>query len=236
MLYDLSPRIDSSTPVWPGDTPYGCSLAWSIENGAPVNVTTLHTTPHLGSHIDAPFHFDSRSAAASAADLIWGRLCWSQCHHHGAAAAPPASTSSAPTPAHPHRLGRRRHPLPEDFCPRAGDRRAAATRRLAGGSRLAWVDLHLRRSTPTRRWRGNVDPRGLLLRGTPRASANIALPLRLAGSARLTGAGGASCAPLRHRPSARGSPPAPGGAMRLLQPFNGSGWPPQRCGSQRRQR
>ncbi len=65
MIYDLSPRVDSSTPVWPGDTPYSCTLAWAIANGASVNVTTLHTTPHVGAHVDAPFHFDSQGATAA---------------------------------------------------------------------------------------------------------------------------------------------------------------------------
>ncbi len=65
MLYDLSPRIDPTTPVWPGDTPYLCQPAWSIESGSSVNVTTLHSTPHVGAHIDAPFHFDSRGETAA---------------------------------------------------------------------------------------------------------------------------------------------------------------------------
>src|SRR4029453_17633870 len=65
MLYDLSPRIDAQTPVWPGDTPYSCTLAWSMKNGASVNVTTLHTTPHVGAHIDAPFHFDPDGETAA---------------------------------------------------------------------------------------------------------------------------------------------------------------------------
>jgi arylformamidase len=65
MLYDLSPRIDSQAPVWPGDTPYSCQPAWTIEGGSSVNVTTLHTTPHVGAHIDAPFHFDSSGATAA---------------------------------------------------------------------------------------------------------------------------------------------------------------------------
>jgi arylformamidase len=65
MLYDLSPRIEPTTPVWPGDMPYRCVPAWSIESGAAVNVTTLHSTPHVGAHVDAPFHFDSGGATAA---------------------------------------------------------------------------------------------------------------------------------------------------------------------------
>ena len=67
MLYDLSPVIDAGTPVWPGDTPFSCRLAWSIATGAAVNVGALTTTTHLGSHTDAPFHF--HPDGATAADL-----------------------------------------------------------------------------------------------------------------------------------------------------------------------
>ena len=67
MLYDLSPVIDAGTPVWPGDTPFSCRLSWSIAAGASVNVGALNSTTHLGSHIDAPFHF--HPDGATAADL-----------------------------------------------------------------------------------------------------------------------------------------------------------------------
>jgi arylformamidase len=60
MLYDLSPVIRTETPVWPGDTPYAARLAWSMAEGASVNVSAMTTTPHLGSHADAPFHTEAR--------------------------------------------------------------------------------------------------------------------------------------------------------------------------------
>jgi arylformamidase len=60
MLYDISPTIRMDTPVWPGDTPFQARLAWSIAEGASVNVTALETTLHLGSHADAPFHTEPR--------------------------------------------------------------------------------------------------------------------------------------------------------------------------------
>ena len=56
MLYDISPPVDAGTPVWPGDTPFRCELAWKIADGASVNVSAITTTPHLGAHADAPFH------------------------------------------------------------------------------------------------------------------------------------------------------------------------------------
>ena len=66
-LYDLSPRIAPGFPVWPGDTPFACRLTWSLAEGASVNLSALTTTPHLGSHADAPFH--TEPDGATAADL-----------------------------------------------------------------------------------------------------------------------------------------------------------------------
>jgi len=60
MLYDLSPTIRPETPVWPGDTPFGSRLTLATAAGAPVNLSAITTTLHLGSHADAPFHVDGR--------------------------------------------------------------------------------------------------------------------------------------------------------------------------------
>ena len=60
MLYDLSPTIRPETPVWPGDTPFQCRLTGRIAEGASVNLSAITTTPHLGSHADAPFHTEAR--------------------------------------------------------------------------------------------------------------------------------------------------------------------------------
>ena len=65
MLYDLSPAIDAGIPVWPGDTPFSCRMAWSMAEGATVNVGAITSTTHLGSHTDAPFHFDLEGATAA---------------------------------------------------------------------------------------------------------------------------------------------------------------------------
>jgi arylformamidase len=65
MMYDLSPTIRVGVPVWPGDTPYASRLAWSMSEGASVNVSVIETTPHLGSHADAPFHTEERGDGAA---------------------------------------------------------------------------------------------------------------------------------------------------------------------------
>ena len=60
MLYDLSPTIRPGFPVWPGDTAFESRLTWAMAEGSTVNVSALITTPHLGSHADAPVHTDER--------------------------------------------------------------------------------------------------------------------------------------------------------------------------------
>jgi len=61
-IYDLSPRIDGSTPVWPGDTPFSSRLVCRLADGDTVNLSSLTTTPHLGSHADAPLHTEADGA------------------------------------------------------------------------------------------------------------------------------------------------------------------------------
>lgn len=60
MIYDLSPILRPETPVWPGDTAFQSRLVWSLAEGASVNLSAITTTPHLGSHADAPFHTEPR--------------------------------------------------------------------------------------------------------------------------------------------------------------------------------
>lgn len=60
MLYDLSPTLRPETPVWPGDTPFQLRWAWAIAEGASVNLSSVTTTMHLGSHADAPLHTEAR--------------------------------------------------------------------------------------------------------------------------------------------------------------------------------
>lgn len=69
MLYDLSPTVRAELPVWPGDTPFSARLTWSIAEGSSVNVSAVTTTPHLGSHVDAPFHTEPRGESIGELDL-----------------------------------------------------------------------------------------------------------------------------------------------------------------------
>ncbi|KRF64598.1 kynurenine formamidase [Bacillus sp. Soil768D1] len=66
---DISQRLNENTPYWPGDTPYSYRLNSSIAKGSSVNVGEILMSTHLGTHIDAPFHFDENGKKIIELDL-----------------------------------------------------------------------------------------------------------------------------------------------------------------------
>ena len=56
-IIDITPRVDSSIAVWPGDTPYALQWVARMDQGASCNVSSITTTPHVGAHADGPLHF-----------------------------------------------------------------------------------------------------------------------------------------------------------------------------------
>lgn len=51
--------LNKETAEWPGDTPFQFQISWSKEQSGSVNVGQITTSTHIGTHIDAPFHFDN---------------------------------------------------------------------------------------------------------------------------------------------------------------------------------
>ncbi len=53
---DISPPVRGTTAVFPGDTPF--TLDWTMrrDRGDSCTVSALRLTPHIGAHVDAPFH------------------------------------------------------------------------------------------------------------------------------------------------------------------------------------
>ena len=68
-LWDISPPVNASTPVFPGDTAYAQQWVARIEPGCPVNVSAITLSPHVGAHADAPLHYDPSGAAIGAVNL-----------------------------------------------------------------------------------------------------------------------------------------------------------------------
>lgn len=55
-IRDVSIAVGEGTPEWPGDTPYSCRWSWQIARGDSVNVSEIRSSPHVGTHADAPLH------------------------------------------------------------------------------------------------------------------------------------------------------------------------------------
>jgi arylformamidase len=55
--YDISLTIKPELPVWPGDAPISLERRSKIEAGDSANVTHLNMGAHVGTHVDAPYHF-----------------------------------------------------------------------------------------------------------------------------------------------------------------------------------
>ncbi|WP_456272124.1 arylformamidase [Bacillus sp. AK031] len=58
-IIDISQKLNSTTPIWPGDTPFDFTLNWAKADTGSVNVGKFTFSAHTGTHIDAPFHFDN---------------------------------------------------------------------------------------------------------------------------------------------------------------------------------
>jgi arylformamidase len=68
-IWDISPPVDSASPVFPGDTPYAQAWSATLGPGCPVNVSRITMSPHVGAHADAPLHYDRDGAAIGLVDL-----------------------------------------------------------------------------------------------------------------------------------------------------------------------
>jgi arylformamidase len=63
-LLDISILTGATTPEWPGDTPFSCGWASRLSEGATVNLTSITTSPHVGTHADAPLHVRDGAGAS----------------------------------------------------------------------------------------------------------------------------------------------------------------------------
>lgn len=54
---DISQPLQTGVAEWPGDTPFSYEVAFNKADTGSVNIGKLVTSTHMGTHIDAPFHF-----------------------------------------------------------------------------------------------------------------------------------------------------------------------------------
>jgi arylformamidase len=71
---DISRTLNSEIVVWPGDTQFSLSPILERSLGHSVNLTTIRTSAHTGSHVDAPRHFtdDGESIEGLQLQPFWG--------------------------------------------------------------------------------------------------------------------------------------------------------------------
>lgn len=55
-LRDISITLSPGTPEWPGDTPFTCGWTATLSGGSNVNLSAVTSSPHVGTHADAPLH------------------------------------------------------------------------------------------------------------------------------------------------------------------------------------
>lgn len=73
-LYDISRALSPGIATWPGDVPFSLQPTFSQREGDSVNVGRVQISVHTGTHIDAPFHFDSQGETTEQLSLsaFWG--------------------------------------------------------------------------------------------------------------------------------------------------------------------
>lgn len=68
-IYDISLTLSPSLPTWPGDPKLELVRFESMDKGAHNNVSRIHSSVHIGTHVDAPFHFIADGATVETLPL-----------------------------------------------------------------------------------------------------------------------------------------------------------------------
>ncbi|TVT28284.1 arylformamidase [Salinicoccus cyprini] len=69
MWKDITQTLDDAIAHWPEDTPFTYERTVSKEQSGSVNIGRIETSTHIGTHIDAPFHFDDAGATVEQLDI-----------------------------------------------------------------------------------------------------------------------------------------------------------------------
>lgn len=56
---DISIELSNHVAEWPGDTPFTFETPVTKEMSGSVNIGKVTTSTHIGTHVDAPYHFDN---------------------------------------------------------------------------------------------------------------------------------------------------------------------------------
>jgi arylformamidase len=68
-IYDISLTVTPDLPVWPGDPAVVLERVTKMEDGAHNNVSRIACGVHVGTHVDAPYHFVADGKTIEQLDL-----------------------------------------------------------------------------------------------------------------------------------------------------------------------
>lgn len=68
-IHDISQVLHPKIPVWPGEPDFALISGATISDDCPVNVGTMHSPLHAGTHADSPFHYDPNGLASADCSL-----------------------------------------------------------------------------------------------------------------------------------------------------------------------
>jgi arylformamidase len=57
VIIDISPTLHEGIAVWPGDVALSRTVSLAMESGDNIDLSSLTTTVHVGTHADAPSHY-----------------------------------------------------------------------------------------------------------------------------------------------------------------------------------
>lgn len=68
-MIDVTRELRNGHPTWPGDAPLEIRVNGRIAEGSSVNVGSISTSLHTGTHVDAPWHYDDAGVRLGGLDL-----------------------------------------------------------------------------------------------------------------------------------------------------------------------
>lgn len=73
-IYDISLTISPDLPIWPDDPPLELEQFESMDKGGHNNITKMSSCVHIGTHVDAPYHFlnDGRTVEQLPLEVLTG--------------------------------------------------------------------------------------------------------------------------------------------------------------------
>lgn len=69
MWIDISQTLKEGIANWPGDQPFQYQLDERIQEDSGANVGSISMSLHIGTHIDAPFHYDNNGVSMDEIDI-----------------------------------------------------------------------------------------------------------------------------------------------------------------------